>query len=157
MTAASQLVGAVALLGTGAIYGFDVFAALVLRSALAEVDDRALTEVMGQVHRYGDRRLAIPSALGLIATGVAVVVSALAGSGAAAVASGVAFGAQALWLAVYGRVSVPVNRQLTEAARAGRVPPDTRQLQGRWDRAIGIRLPLQVVAVVALCTALALA
>ncbi|HEX4559854.1 MAG TPA: hypothetical protein VH166_11865, partial [Mycobacterium sp.] len=46
--------------------GTDVFCALVQRPALARVDDRALATVMGNVHRYGDRRMPIPGVLGII-------------------------------------------------------------------------------------------
>lgn len=156
MSVFSYLVAGAAVLATAVIYGFDVFATLVLRPALERVDERAMTSVMGHVHFYGDRRLAVPSALGLASAVLATVGAALAGRGAAALAAGVAVVALALWLAIYGRVSAPVNRQLTEAAQAGQTAPDARRLQRRWDSVIPARVALQAVAVAALCTALAL-
>jgi hypothetical protein len=51
----------IAVLGTAVVYGTDVFCAIVLRPALALVDDRALVAVMGSVHRYGDRRTPVPN------------------------------------------------------------------------------------------------
>src|SRR5262245_55292453 len=54
----------IAVLGTAVVYGTDVFCAIVLRPALALVDDRALVAVMGSVHRYGDRRMPVPGLLG---------------------------------------------------------------------------------------------
>ena len=51
----------IAVLGTAVVYGTDVFCAIVLRPALASVDDRALVAVTGRVHRYGDRRMPVPT------------------------------------------------------------------------------------------------
>ena len=56
----------IAVLGTAVVYGTDVFCAIVLRPALALVDDRALVAVMGSVHRYGDRRMPVPGVLGVV-------------------------------------------------------------------------------------------
>jgi hypothetical protein len=51
----AKLFALVAVLGTGVVYGTDVFCAMVQRPALARIDDRALLAVMGNIHRYGDR------------------------------------------------------------------------------------------------------
>ncbi len=58
---------AAALEATAVIYGTDVFAAAVLRPALAHVDDRTLTGTTGYLHDYADRRLPVPGAIGLAA------------------------------------------------------------------------------------------
>ncbi|MGB8795381.1 MAG: DUF1772 domain-containing protein, partial [Mycobacterium sp.] len=50
----------IAVLGTAVVYGTDVFCAMVQRPALARVDDRALLAMMGNIHRYGDRRMPVP-------------------------------------------------------------------------------------------------
>jgi hypothetical protein len=60
-----------------------------------------------------------------------------------------------IFIAVYNRVSKPVNTALTAAALADRVPRDARQLQARWDSVIDARVALQTIALVALCVALA--
>ena len=57
MTLVSQLAALAAIVGTGVVYGTDVFCALVQRPALAWVDDATLTAVMGNVHRFADRRM----------------------------------------------------------------------------------------------------
>ena len=67
MIDAVQIAALIAVLSTAVVFGTDVFCALVQRPALARVDDRALTAVMGNVHRYGDRRMPIPGALGIVA------------------------------------------------------------------------------------------
>ena len=64
MTLLSQLAALAAIVGTGVVYGTDVFCALVQRPALARVDDATLTAVMGNVHRSADRRMPAPGILG---------------------------------------------------------------------------------------------
>ncbi len=56
----AKLFALIAVLGTAVVYGTDVFCAMVQRPALARVDDRALLAVMGNIHRYGDRRMPLP-------------------------------------------------------------------------------------------------
>jgi hypothetical protein len=65
MTVLAQLLIAAALAATAVIYGTGVFAAVVLRPALAHVDDRTLTGATGYLHDYADRRLPAPGATGL--------------------------------------------------------------------------------------------
>jgi hypothetical protein len=84
MTILSQLAALAAIVGTGVVYGTDVFCALVLRPALARVDDATLTAVMGNVHRFADRRMPAPGILGVAAAGVAAALAAAAGRTAAA-------------------------------------------------------------------------
>src|SRR3954453_21276069 len=69
----------IAVLATAVVYGTDMFCAIVLRPALATIDDSALVAVTGSVHRYGDRRMPVPGPLGLLATATAAVLAAVAG------------------------------------------------------------------------------
>ena len=111
MTVLAQLLIAAALVATAVIYGTDVFAAIVLRPALAHVDDRTLTGATGYMHDYADRRLPVPGAIGLAATVLGTAVAALAGHPGAVVAGGAAVLAMAVWLLIYRSVSAPVNRR----------------------------------------------
>jgi hypothetical protein len=154
MTILSQILAAVALLASAVIYGTDVFCAIVQRPALAQVSDGALTSVMGRVHEYGDRRMPLPGVIGVIAAALAAITAGIAGHAVAAAAA-VAVAAQVVWLGIYLRISAPVNRALTAAARAGEVPTGVRALQRRWDSVITARAILQGAAAVALCVALA--
>jgi Domain of unknown function (DUF1772) len=144
----------IAVLGTAVVYGTDVFCAIVLRPALASVDDRALVAVMGSVHRYGDRRMPVPGVLGVIATATSVVAATVAAHRAQAIAAAAALVLLLVWLMLYARVSAPINRQLTAAADAGHSLPNGRVLQAKWDRIIGARAMLQGLAVAALCVVL---
>lgn len=146
----------IAVLGTAVVYGTDVFCAVVLRPALASVGDDALVALTGQVHRYGDRRMPVPGVLGLASAAASTVLAVVAAHRAQAVAAGIALVLLLIWLVLYVRVSVPINRQLTAAAVAGRPLPNGRALQAKWDSIIDVRALLQGLAVVALCVALML-
>jgi hypothetical protein len=144
----------VAVLGTAVVYGTDAFCAIVLRPALASVDDDALVAVMGAVHRYGDRRMAVPGGLGVVATVASAVLAMVAAHWAQAIAAGAAVVLLLVWLVLYTQVSAPINRQLTAAADAGQPLPNGRALQAKWDSIIGVRAVLQGLAVAALCVVL---
>jgi Domain of unknown function (DUF1772) len=144
----------IALLGTAVIYGTDVFCALVQRPAVAAIDDRALVVVMGNVHRYGDRRLPVPGVIGIAAALVSALLAAGAGRWPEAIAAATAVALLLIWLALYVRISAPINRQLSAAAAAGDMPANARTLQEEWDRIINVRAVIQGTAITALCVAL---
>lgn len=144
----------IAVLGTAVVFGTDVFCAIVLRPALAAVDDGVVVAVTGNVHRYGDRRMPVPGALGLLATAASAVLAAVAAHWAAVIATACALAVLLVWLVLYTRVSAPINRQLTAAAVANHSLANGRALQAKWDRIIGVRALLQGLALVALCVAL---
>jgi hypothetical protein len=136
------LVG-LAILANAVIYGPDVFGAIILRPAIAALDDRTLTRLLGHVHRIADRRFAAIGAAG--------------GHWASTTALALAALALIAFLAIHTRISKPVNTALTAAALADRVPGDARQLQARWDSVINGRAAPQTLALAALCLALAAA
>jgi hypothetical protein len=151
---ASKLTIVIALLGTAVIYGTDVFSALVQRPAVAAIDDRALVAVMGNVHHYGDRRLPVPGVIGIAGSVLGAVLAAIAGRWPEAIAAAIAAVLLLTWLALYVRISAPINRQLSAAAAAGDTPKNARALQAGWDRIINARAVIQGVAVAALGVAL---
>jgi Domain of unknown function (DUF1772) len=144
----------IAVLGTAVVYGTDVFCAMVQRPALARIDDRALLAVMGNVHRYGDRRMPVPGVIGIVAAATSAAFAAASGYWTQAGAAGVALGLLLVWLVVYLRVSKPINQQLTAGADHPESPTGARALQRNWDKVITIRATLQGLAVAALCVTL---
>jgi hypothetical protein len=142
----AQIAALMAIMGVGVVYGTDAFCALVQRPALARVDDTALTAVMGNVHRYGDKRMPVPGVVGLVGSAAAAVSSAVAGHAAAAVTAGIAFVLLVMWLVLYTRISAPINRVLTAAVDSGETPGNARALQTDWDRIIVLRATLQGLA-----------
>jgi hypothetical protein len=155
MNTLSILFAGLSLVASAVIYGTDVFCALVLRPALAAVDDATLTQAAGRVHEYGDRRLPLPGVIGILGAALSALFAILAREPAAATLGGAALAALLVWLALYVRVAAPINRQLTAAARAHVTPPNARALQRRWDGVINARAALQGVALVLLLIVIA--
>jgi hypothetical protein len=154
MTQPASWFALIAVLGTAVVYGTDVFCAMVQRPALARIDDSALLAVMGNVHRYGDRRMPVPGVLGMVAAAVSGALAAASGRWAQAGAAGAAVGLLLVWLAVYLRVSKPINRQLTAGADHPELATNVAVLQRSWDKVITLRAALQGLAVAALCVTL---
>lgn len=154
MNALVHATALIAVLATAVVYGTDVFCAMVQRPALAAVDDRALVAVMGNVHRYGDRRMPLPGVVGILGAALSTALAAAMGNWAQAVPAATALLLLLLWLVLYTRVSKPINLRLTAAADSGDVPSDARVLQGHWDRIIDARATIQGLAVASLCVTL---
>ena len=150
----AHLAAVIAVLSTWVVYGTDVFCALVQRPALARVDDATLTAVMGNVHRFGDRRMPVPGILGMVAVAAASVFSALDGLPIASATAGAALALLVVWLLLYLRLSAPINRVLTAAADKHETLANVRALQRDWDRIIVPRAILQGLATATLCVSL---
>jgi hypothetical protein len=54
-----------------------------------------------------------------------------------------------LFVILYNRLSKPINRLQTEAAKTGERLSNGRELQASWDRVLLIRVPLLVVSLLA--------
>ena len=140
---------ALALLGSAAVYGTDVFFCVVGRTALTHVSDAALVETMGRLHEVADRRMPIFGVIGIVGALASIAFSRVSWLWALS-----AVAAQVVWIVVYRSVAAPVNAELTRQARAHSVPTDARALQARWDSVIVARVLLMGFAVVALAAAL---
>ena len=151
MNAAATAAVLLACLGTGVIYGTDVFCALVLRPAAAAAHEASIADLVGRIHHFGDRRLPVPGITAIVAAGAAL---AAATDSSARVAVGLALAAMLAWLAIYLRVSAPLNRRLRAAVTAAVPPQEIRELQNRWDAVISVRAGLQTLALAGLLTAL---
>jgi hypothetical protein len=149
-----EILAGLAILANAVIYGTDVFGAIVLRPAIAAVDDRTLTYLLGHIHRIADRRFAAISIAGLIAAVAMAALAAASGHWVSTAAGALATLALIIFAGVYTRISKPVNTALTAAAVADQVPADARQLQARWDSVINLRVALQTLALAALCVGL---
>ncbi|QIS03985.1 DUF1772 domain-containing protein [Nocardia brasiliensis] len=156
LSSAAQIVAIVAVLANAIIYGTDACYALITRSVYARLDDSTLTFSAGWGHYYGDRRMPVFGAGGVITAVLTVVLAAVGGQVAAAIAAGVAVAALAIWLVVYVRVAKPINTVQTAAAQAGATPPNARALQDKWDSVIHVRVALQAVTLAGLGAAIAL-
>jgi hypothetical protein len=62
-----------------------------------------------------------------------------------------------LFVIGYARLSKPINRIQTEAAKRGESLKNGRELQASWDRSLTIRVPLLIVSLLAQCLVLLVA
>lgn len=153
---ATQVLPGIAILSGAGVYGGDLFAALVLRAALDGIDDQALTTAMGNIHKYGDRRMPALFGIAVLASVLTAAIAAMNARPAVAIAGAVAAVSLAGWLGIFLRVSAPINRAFTLTAASAEALPAARALQRRWDSVVPARAGLQFIALAALCTAIAL-
>ena len=157
MTVLVDVLATVAALATAVIFGTDTLGALVMRPTYAAVDDATMTRVVGLSHRFGNARMPVPGILSVVAGAAATLTAFLAGRPAAGVAAGIALLLLLVWLVLFNRISLPINKVFIEAATAGQVPPGARRLQDRWESIINLRAVLQGVALLGFCLTLVLA
>lgn len=151
-----QIVAVAAVLANAVVYGTDVCGAVITRSVYRKLDDATVTLSAGWGHYYGDKRMPVVGAGGVVAAVLTVVIALVAGQIGAAVAAGIAVAALLAWLAFYVRVAKPINTRQTAAAQSGIIPPDARALQDKWDSILKYRVALQFIALAGLCVALIL-
>jgi hypothetical protein len=154
MTVIIGVTATLAILALAVIFGTDMSVAVVQRPVYADLDDRTLVQVTGRGHYYGDRRFPVIGIGGTIATAATVVLAFLWGTTLTAVLTTVGFALLLVWLALFARISKPINAKLTAAAFADEVPDDARALQSRWESIIVLRATLLGVAIALLCTTL---
>ena len=155
MLTASLALAALAALAAAVVYGTDMFAAVVLRPALATLDDRTLTQAAGRIHQYADRRMPLPGATSILAAAASALAAGIAGYPVQALLTAAALGALLIWLALYIRIAAPIYLVLTRAAATHEIPPNARAMQQRWDTIINLRVALQTTALALLVSALA--
>ncbi|MFE3960390.1 DUF1772 domain-containing protein [Nocardia sp. NPDC059091] len=151
-----QFLAALAVLANAVVYGTDWCAALIMRSVYRRLDDASVTVSAGWGHYYGDKRMPIFGAGGVVTAALTLIVAAVSGHTAAAVAAAVALVALVAWLGFYVKVAKPVNTAQKAAAQSGVIPADARALQDKWDSIINLRVALQFIALSGLLAALAL-
>jgi hypothetical protein len=105
----------VGTLGTAVVCGTDMFFLTVGRPALRLASPSAGTEVMGSIHLFGDARMPIWSVLAILSN---LLLALFSGSGHRGfyLAS---LSMLILFVAIYNRLSKPINRLQTEAAKTG--------------------------------------
>ncbi len=149
-----QTLAVVATMADAVVYGTDVFSAIVQRPALAHVDDAVLTSTMGRSTVSGTAGCPSRASSACSPRWPRPSRPGSAAAWTAAAAAAVAAAALVVWLAVYNKVSAPVNKELTDAALDRRTAPNARGLQRTWDSVINARVVLQAVALGAMCVAL---
>ena len=122
-------------------------------SALRLASSSAGTEVMGFFHMLGDARMPIWGILAILCNIVLAVFS----RGEQRWLYVASLLMLILFVIIYNRLSKPINRLQTEAAKTGERLNNARELQASWDRSVMIRVPLLVVSLLAQCLVLLVA
>jgi hypothetical protein len=141
------------ILSTAVVCGTDMFFLTVGRPALRLASSSAGTEVMGFLHMFGDARMPIWGVSAILSNFLLAVLSRSEQHWF--------YFASLLMLILfvisYLRLSKPINRIQTEAAKHGESLDNGRELQASWDRSLIIRVPLLVVSLLAQCLVLLVA
>jgi hypothetical protein len=140
----------IGILSTAVVCGTDMFFLTVGRPALRLASPSAGTEVMGFIHSFGDARMPIWGILAILSN---LLLALFSGNGH----RGLHFASLSmliLFVVIYDRLSKPINRLQTEAAKTGGKLDNARELQESWDRSVTIRTPLLVASLLAQCLAL---
>ena len=147
------LLSLVGILSTAVVFGTDMFFFTIGRSALRLASPSAGTEVMGFFHMFADARMPI--------WGVSAILSnlllAVFGRSEQRWFYLASLFLLILFVILYNRLSKPINRLQTEAARTGERLNNGRELQASWDRSVMIRVPLLLVSMLAQCLVLLVA
>jgi hypothetical protein len=143
----------VGILSTAVVCGTDMFFLTVARPALRLASSSAGTEIMGFFHLFADARMPVWG-VSAILSNVLLVLFSRSGLQWFYLASLLML---TLFVAIYNRLSKPINRLQTEAAKTGEGLSNSRELQTSWDRSVMIRVPLLVVSLLAQCLALLVA
>jgi Domain of unknown function (DUF1772) len=143
-------VSLIGILSTAVVCGTDMFFLTVGRPALRLASPSAGTEVMGFIHLFADARMPVWGISAILSNFVLALFS---GNGH----RGFYFASLCmliLFVVIYNRLSKPINRLQTEAAKTGRRLDNARELQASWDRSVMIRTPLLIASLLAQCVAL---
>ena len=146
------LLSLVGILGTAVVCGTDMFFLTIGRPALRLASPSAATEIMGFFHLFADARMPIWGVSAILSHFLPV----LSKSGQRWFYLALLF-MLILFVILYNRLSKPINRLQTEAAKTGERLNNGRELQASWDRAVMIRVPLLVVSLLAQCLVLLVA
>jgi hypothetical protein len=143
-------VSLVGILSTAVVWGTDMFFLTIGRPALRLAATSAATEVMGFLHMFADARMPVWG-ISAILSNILLVVFSRPGQRWFYTVSVLML---LLFVIVYNRLSKPINRLQTEAAKTGLSLDNGRDLQASWDRSLVIRVPLLAVSMLAQCLVL---
>ena len=142
-------VSLVGILSTAVVCGTDMFFLTIGRPALRLASPSAATEVMGFLHMFADARMPIWGISAILSN---LLLVAFSRSGRWFYLASLLM--LILFVIIYNRLSKPINRLQTEAAKAGERLNNGRELQASWDRSVMIRIPLLIVSLLAQCLVL---
>jgi hypothetical protein len=143
-------IGVLSLVGiasTAVVWGTDVFFLTVGRPALRLAASSAATEVMGFFHMFADARMPVWGISAILSN----IVLGVFGRPGQRWFYALSVLMLVLFVIVYNRLSRPINRLQTGAAKTGRSLDNGRELQASWDKSLIIRVLLLAVSMLAQC------
>ena len=99
------------------------------------------------MHLFGDRRMPIWGILAMLSNVLLLWIS----KGGYRLCYLLSLSMLILFVFIYNRFSKPINRRLTEAAKAREPLDNARALQNAWDRTLLMRVPVLAVSMIAQC------
>ncbi|WP_183559678.1 DUF1772 domain-containing protein [Mucilaginibacter sp. SP1R1] len=147
----SELLLMLATMSTGIVYGIDVFFAIIGKKAASLSKDNSIADYLGHIHLIADKRMPVIGVISVLSTLLFTVTSLLRHT--TIVFSGIALLLLLAHLALYLRITKPINSQMSAAAIQGIKPGNIRQLQQRWDSIITYRAVILAVAMLTLILA----
>ena len=142
----NQVVGIITLLSTAIVFGTDFFFAFVGKKALLKSDEASMLNVIGNMHEIADKRMPIPGVTAVLGTVCLIIIKGLGTPDL--ILFVIALVALLAHLLLYLRVAKPVNEQMKEAVKYGRIGVNARALQMKWESVIGFRTIALLTAMV---------
>ena len=142
----NYIVGIITVLSTGIVFGTDFVSAFVGRKALLKSDEASMANVLGNMHDVADKRMPIPGVMAILGTVYLLIFKGLGTPDF--ILFIIALVALLTHLVVYLLISKPVNEQMKEAVKYGRILRNARALQKKWDSVIWIRSIALMIAMV---------
>lgn len=142
----NDVVGTIAVLSTAIVFGTDFFFAFVGKKALLKSDEASMVNVVGNMHEIADKRMPLIGGTAMLGTVWLIFFKGL-GTPAFTLFL-IAFVAMLVHLMLYLLVAKPVNEQMKEAVKYGRILMNAHALQKKWDSVIGFRSMALLIALV---------
>ena len=118
----------VGILSTAVVCGTDMFFLTIGRPALKLASPSAGTEIMGFLQMFADARMPIWGVSAILSN---LLLAVLSNSGRWFYFASLLM--LILFVIIYNRLSKPINRLQTEAAKTGERLNNSRELQASWD------------------------
>jgi hypothetical protein len=142
----NSIAGIITILSTAIAFGTDFFFAFVGKKALLKSNEAAMVNVAGNMHAIADKRMPIVGGTAILGTVYLLVFKGLGTPHL--ILFLIALVALLAHLTLYLAIAKPVNEQMKEAVKYGRILLNARALQKKWDGSVVFRSMALLIAMV---------
>ena len=142
----NYIAGIITILCAAIAFGTDFFFAFVGKKALSRSDEASMVNVAGNMHLIADKRMPMVGGTAILGTVYLIVFKGLGTPDL--VLFLIALVALMAHLILFLLVAKPVNEQMKEAVKYGRILMNGRALQKKWDSVIVFRSMALLIAMV---------